>query len=709
MLSIRYDGDELRLIIRYKSRTASIEMNELEFERLVSADPSQQLVFILNKLKPREIKIDDINYLSQHVKEAFRRAYIEYKRNKVGIFGRQRVFEPPSRARVFIEKQLLMLTNPIPEIWQNGVSVRLYGYPPSITSVIKDVLVNRHDAVVGENKRIRFEEILLINGIDPNKPYEVNIINEPWLYVYKSNDIIIISREYLGVGEVEVYLKPVTLDELRQIYEELSDPQKNMFIRVLGRRFGIKRSNEESDESYRERVLNAATRVTFMAYRGVPDDIADYFIARWREIIAKAFPEETDQFMRLIYSGLVLPYPEVKIAPHMCIFTNTNAGKSLLYYLITGEQAYTDATPVSLAGGIDPATRKPAKGVLEGRDLPLQIEGLESSTARQTLSLLINYMKSGEILRASGVRTIKTRGLAPIIFTGNIVSTTRALTIQTLIKEGLLDNPEALSSRMIMFYRECRQITRFDLSELERTWSIIRCIRDNPTLKTILKRIWFTRQVVEWITEPDAIDVRIECRTELTDLCHYLEGMTRNISPRLKALAFNIVLFNNLDKIWKLRDKPSELQNLALELVLEARRVYSTLKGYLIESIGNILEDMNLITKGVIVTQLPTYLKILVLAAYKYVNKHSIMTPVVVTLDSMGEEINEAGREMGTKYSHASVKKLVEKNLPALTQGFMQQALSRAGISLSKQEDKILVGIDPQYLTEDLVKAITEM
>ena len=540
-------------------------------------------------------------------------------------------FTTPSETTLYLKKLLHVVYNEIIEVWQNGYLTIIDEGTPRANSQIYDIINNRKVAEVyyGDYaEQVSWRTILEKYGIDPDTPYIVRVKRIPWYFFYiTDNNRLVITDRHYKLGYVKCYVNICTKEKIAKIFEEITDIDLNTLSTIIRKHLKLKVGKEEIDyEKLAER--------TYIAEEQLEDNVLDYFLepTTWNNVLEKAFPRDLDPLIRETYKGETLPFTNIQYSPHLIIYTNTKAGKTTLANAIN--KAYANVTPITLIGGVDPKTKTPTPGVIHGQDVMIQIESLESKSADETLRYALTYMSHGFVSRAVGLHDISSVGTAPLVFTGNTLSGSLA-EFQNSLKL-LINNPEGLGSRTILFYKSnCREAKNIPNEEFNNAWKIIRGVRSNRKLKSKLRKIWNHPKVREFLLEdvklPEEVKINIETLPkEYSYVQIYLKNMVKYCSWRLRALALNNVLLDYLPKIWF-----NNIENVVDEIIEEAEEKLEVFKGFLIYSIGQIVKDVKLIEQGEILSTLPYYVRVVIYGIAKYVNEHGefLDNEFVISLD----------------------------------------------------------------------------
>ncbi len=678
--------------------------------------PKQTKWLIENGILSNEVigKIGDLleaqEKLIPSIMEALRQALLDLKRKRLGLQS-TRIFAAPRKQEVFIKKLLKEVWKKVPQVVQDGKTrVLCVDCSPDRAEDLMNALKEKNDYA---------REILEALGLDPNKPIEGPLaLMLPHLFIYETNSgDLIFSRTPLQEGLVELYLWPLAENELFDLLDDLPRFEDSEIIATLQRFFNIDIPRKIRDDYSQLRsnvILDAArTGKIFLADRGLPEEYIRYYLNndKWREIVEQAFSfDQIDLFIMNFYKSLAIPFPRefMDYAPHSLLFTNTNVGKSTLYELVTGEGALSSATPVSLAGGIDPKSKKPFKGIIHGRHKALQIEGLESGQEQETLKLLLDYMKRGVAERAAAGRIIKSVGASPIILTGNVRRTEkkRGLTFQALINMGALSNPEALGSRALPFYLDGLVELRFSRHKrriIEGAWEQIRAVTDSSTILRLVSSVWNNDIILSWLEEPDLpLDVEIQEIEGYEDLVSYLKVVREEYYTRLKGLSLNAAIFDYLGELYEAKSTAKWIEVIK-KVLAKAQEYYEFFKKYLVESIAELAEDYRRVA-AVRWELLPNYVKAFIEGVYRYVievNSGS-SAEFTIELDQLDEYIERAAE--GRIKRPRDAPRLIKKRIEDLIKGGYARILEKLGIILTISENKTKVHVDPRPLLSFMEK-----
>lgn len=578
--------------------------------------------------------------------------WLEFKVKEYGLGVEEIHRILPPKTRIFIEKELGTIYSKKFIAYVKGTTRVFYPKNPA--------------EAIAYSCRIRSGDIgakKLFGDLGPEAIIQEDPV--PYLHIYKLRGGIGLAYTSIGYGVREVRLLPITLTDLDRLKEELG-PEYDHLLSIIYKTYRIKEGGEGIKKVFHN---------IYWLETGLTRDLVNQLLREYNEYIEIFKHIEGIDWLIEYYKAMILPWFNPYYSPHALIVSPTNTGKTILYRLMTGEDPYTDITPVSLVGGIDPGTKKPLLGILHGRIKALQIERLEAKTSGETLSLLIDYMKSGVAKRGVGIRTIEARGSAPIIFTGNPVGTGRALKIQDWLNLGLLKNPEALGSRLLLFYTEERRELRIpkDIDKIE----VIREIGYSSFIIKRLRKIWSHPRVETWLFDKEILYINEIDKTEVIgDLYHYIKVLVREFAPRLKALALNNILVDHLD----------DLDNLD-EILDKANAKYEFFKQQLLNSIVNVLAEYKIINPTTLALNLPKLLIKMIISINKYINDNMIFQErVVIPLKNIMDTMKKLGFRLTLKHR---LKQYISK---------YERELKHLGIIYSV--DKELVIVDTTLLNQ---------
>ena len=644
--------------------------------------------------------------------EALRRALLDLERKKLHLES-IKTLAAPRKQEIFIRRLLKEIRKKVPQVFQDGKTrVLCIDCPMSQAHALIKVLSGESEYANPYGEVIDAKKILAAAGLDPDKPQEQPLILLlPHLFIYEtSSGELIFSRIPLPEGEVSLYLWKMTLSDLHSLLEDLPQYEQEDIKAII--RKALKIAIAENDDSS---IWSYAveTNKLFYADRGLPEKYIKYYLDKdkWKELAQLAFSfDQIDPFITNFYKSLAIPFPRefMDYAPHSLLFTNTNVGKSTLYELVTGEGALSSATPVSLAGGIDPRSKKPFKGIIHGRHKALQIEGLESGQEQETLKLLLDYMKRGVAERAAAGRIIKSVGASPIILTGNVRRTERkrGLTFQALINMGALSNPEALGSRVLPFYLDGLVELRFSRRKkriIEGAWEQIRAVTDSSTVLRLVSSVWNNDIILSWLEEPDLpLDVEIQEIEGYEDLVSYLKVVREEYYTRLKGLSLNAAIFDYLGELYEAKSTAKWIEVIK-KVLAKAQEYYKFFKKYLVESIAELAEDYRRVA-AVRWELLPNYVKAFIEGVYRYVievNSGS-SAEFTIELDQLDEHIERAAE--GRIKRPRDAPRLIKKRIEDLIKGGYARVLEKLGIILTISENKVKVRVDPRPLLSFMEK-----
>jgi len=524
-------------------------------------------------------KADGFLELEQKVNEAVEQAKEEWVNYKKAMGLKYEVVEAklPPKSKVFIEKRIDAISTKKYTIMIGSTQITYYARTPKESQEIDDLIFDSPKSGVEYILSKLGKQVNI--GADVEAPTANKI---PYLMIYKLDDGVGLSYNPLPtLGKVDARLYPLTRQKLDELKAELGRDYDKLIRSIQGAlKIGSgKKEDEEGGED--EELLREIARHVYIIETGLRDSEVRRLLNDLPEFLKLWNSIEADPFIKEFYRAMILPWFTPAYLPHTLLITPTNTGKSSLYEWAIGEKALTDVSPITLAGGIDPDTRKVFLGILHGRDKAIQIESLESNTARETVSLLVNYMKSGSVRRGVAGKVFETEGSSPLILTGNPHKVGRAYRLQDWLNKGLLKEPQPLGSRLLLFYLEEAKPLKY----IDNAYSLLEPLREiasSSLIKRELRKVWDNPRIKSWLREGDKpIELSIGLGKELGDLSMYIETLAREYHVRLKALALNNVLVDYLDK-------PDEKIEEILDKAVEK---YKWFKQYLAISINTALAE----------------------------------------------------------------------------------------------------------------------
>jgi len=586
--------------------------------------------------------------------------------------------ELPSKTKVFIDKEVFVISNWRFILKLDSRKIIYIPQSPAEAYMLLDhyYMGNREEAV----KYILEKRGLGETGV---KAVIESIEPIPFLYVYLLNkNYIGLSPIKLGLGELEARLKPFTLEDYDRLREELG-PEFNRLGPRIAKALGIKYDPRSQEP------ISEARQFIFWIERGIPEDILEKLL---KVVYPKAIELwdklEAHELLRAIYKAMILPWPRGEDLPHLLLITPTRSGKSGLYYLATGEEPYINATSVSLIGGYDANSRSFIIGKLNGRDIALQIESIETDKARDLAEYLIEYMRAGKTRRSVLGRDIQVEGSAPLIFTGNPAGEgKRGVKLQDWINYGLLKNPEALGSRLLLFYLiEAPRIDSIP-EELKAKMRIIWEIARSSQVKRLIAEKWDSPLVKDWLRESDSpIPIPVYPNEALTTLFQYLNELAKHYWRGLKALALQIAIANNLHRLGEIAEE---------DLITEADKTYLLLKDYLVKSIEIAVSDISKNAYSDINVRVKTWPNLLqkaLIGINDILNKRAIGSgkaeiPLTEILKALGEKGLIKLRPSSNPYSSYNIR--LKQYMKA-----KEKELEEIGITLAESTNMVIVDIE---------------
>jgi len=283
-------------------------------------------------------------------------------------------------------------------------------------------------------------------------------------------------------NKISIYLTPHTIDQLNRVFKK-----------VLGKIFYDYERNTIVSSISNDSILWVSHRL--------PEPILMAIAKEWDRHLEQLF-EPYDKTLAQFYKAYIIEYPYPRVAPHAVCITNPHVGKSTLAQHLG--LRLDRATPVAIAGGMNPETRKLEEGIVHGVRYLVQIEGLESGKEIDTIRYALNLMAMGIAESGVGTRTIVTRTSAPFVFTANTSSMTkdREAEAAKLLYNLSYENPMALAHRVsIPLYLPDLATVKM-VSPSEEWVSIARVIRvfRSATYDRYAK-IFYNKKVLDWLSE----------------------------------------------------------------------------------------------------------------------------------------------------------------------------------------------------------------
>lgn len=655
--------------------------DKLLVEKLIQAASS---IIDLSNIQTLTTLTTELAVNKTTIKEELERAWRDYISGKMGvkITEYDNVLVPKSH--VFIEKQLKCVVNKyliiVHELGKKPVIVGQNLSPRQQAKLIHELTTNTS-----------ILEELGIRSDNSSKLY-VYVRKYPYLFFHKSDNNIIISHKPLHRGDIQLRLRVLTRNELVKILEEIPENDLRAIAWEVAKALRseellkeyFKLHKDDYENACKSFFLSNANKI-FYAETGLPKDYVDYYMSFWRKYLERIHELiEVDPLIKIIYQAMILEWFKPEYSPHVLLITSTNAGKTLLYREFVGRDPLSDVTPKTLVGHFSQEERKVVRGILHGQRLAVQIESLETKTAREVLTMLIDYMKSGRACRGVG-REICVEGSAPIILTGNIVMKKKAPTLQTWMKLGLMDNPEALSSRLLLFYKSTKKLSIKDVKDFRKLTEIIREIRDSNVISSKLRMIWSLPLIDEWLNKPDTLHVDVLLDENLSELQQYLEGLARNFAPRLRALALNAALVDHLDQIhYNTVDHVAE--NLIPKILEKAQEYYEILRLELATSIDTVQEEYSLTDPTLLALNLQKPYVKLILAVHDYMNKNALnKEEISIPIDEALKILEEEGEK--------HIKQLKYRIVKQYWNNTVENTLSKLGLRLVFSSDNVEVHV----------------
>jgi len=676
--------EDIPSIVKDNVKLITTMIKALTKELNINAEDIVEYTEFITRLTTRS------NELASKLMEAYRRYH--YRLMGIGVRELEEILIP--KEEIYIERQLKTIINNyliiLHELGKKPIIVGYGSTPKEMHQLIK-ALQNR------DSGAIEIFEKLGVKDIDISKVKAI-IRPIPYLRAYKSGDIIILSREPLPRGEISLRLRIPTEKELIKMFEEIPDIDVERLIKeilaVLGIRYDyfIKSINKggtiELPTLVNHFIERYSTRIV-IGERGLDKEYVDHYMMYWRDHIERVFKLiDGDPLIITVYKAMILPYyGKGDWIPHLLLLTLTNAGKTYLYRLFVGRDPLSDATPKSLVASYSLEEKRIVRGILHGRHLAVQIESLESNTAKTLLAFLLDYMKSGIASRSLFGREVAVKGKAPVILTGNTVKIKKkAYTLQNWINLGLLKNPEALSSRLLIFYKDTKRLQVKNEKELEQLCKVIRELRDSSIVRNKLRQLWKLPEIENWIETPDKLDIDIAMEEELGDLKQYFEGLKENVYKRLKTLALNNVLVDYLDQIYY--NDTDYIRNVLLPQILEdAQEVYEILKVELIDSIKNIQLEYSFKDPTSIALSLTKPFRQLLVSINDYLHKQVLNKDIEkIDLDDLIEFMKNQGIKK-TKHIKYKIKTTIGSDP-------IDKWLKSMGVFMVITDNKVTITID---------------
>jgi len=603
--------------------------------------------------------------------------------------------ELPRKAKVYIDAEIYVVNN-----WRFHLKIgsKKVSYTPKTPAEAIEI---RKKYDVRETREFVVKEMLEKLGLDA-KVYSENPVESvepvPYLYAYLMNkkSFAGLSRERLELGEQRVILRPITVEDYDKLREELGPELSRLGKKIAG---ALKiEYNSSSDEPF-----SASREYVFWIEKELPEELIEKAL---KVIYPKAIELwnklEAHELLKNMYKADIIPWPDGEYAPHRLLISPTKSGKSGLYYLATGENAINKTTSVSLVGGYESKSGNLFIGKLHERGIAVQIESLETDKASDLAEYLVEYMRTGKARRLVIGRDIGISGTAPLIFTGNPASEGKTgVKLQDWINYGLLRNPEALGSRLLLFYLiDAPRIEEFP-EELEERMRIVWEIVRSKYIKRLVAKKWRSPEVEAWLKERDApIPIPVSLSESLAILLQYLKSLSIFYWKQLKALALQTAIADNLHRLEEISDE---------ELIDEAEKYYAFYKEWLVKSIEvavsdiskNVYSDINIRVKT-----WPSLLQKALIGINDILNKRAINSgkteiPSTEILKTLGEKGLIKLRSSSNPYSSYNIR--LKQYMKA-----KEKELGEIGITLAESTNMVIVdieafkGLDIEGLIENL-------
>ena len=614
---------------------------------------------------------------------------------------------------------------------KNGLEIKISEKPPTQEIVLTELIhvINneyivlkmddgKHYILAPKTPReaselIKKSDMELLGFLDRLNLPTSNIIKEkytisyPYLHAYLSEGRIIFSRTPLRQGTIIARLRVPRKDELEELFDSIPDRELYQLLAKISKALTlplpsiptIKTEEEHPGRKDLEAVIPILKQQVLEDTRlriievGLTGEEYRQAIENWKTIIHELDNtiERIDPLIENFYKAMSLHYYKPHYMPNTILITSTNAGKTTLYKILVEKDPgpIGDTTSVSLVPHYNTITRVLEQGILHNRTKAVQIEKTETALAREEADIINEYMKSGETARSILGKTIKMRGTGPIIFTGNIKrGPNKILGLQATLMEQLMNNPEALSSRLLLFYKETEQLKIKDSKKLQELGEIIRGVIDHPDTLQKLRRIWEYTQVIEWLEKEDEpLEIEFTDTNGTGDLYskikQYITGLAKHYHKPLKALALNRALYDHLDEIIL----EENLEDKLPRIIEEAREHYDHLKQELYMGIHEALNEIITKDPHKIIRNLSLYTQRTILAAIEHVEKHPEnqrthgKTIVDIDIQVALEEHIQEKPELYGKIRPRHVKKHLKQNLPHL-----RRTLEDAGIHIYEDD-----------------------
>jgi len=391
--------------------------------------------------------------------------------------------------------------------------------------------------------------------------------------------VVLDTDGYVNVKNLDMAL--VSEEDPKSLAEYLKDLPDRERARVVGvlRSWGIKSDN-----------LDIPTELTKakIAFRPVPrlKDPSILTNIDWHELVESivAWKCRKDERLKLVHKSHLIRGSDQRLNDHSLQFTNSGPGKTEFYD--KAGYRFDKVTPRSFLG-FAKSPEEVYPGVIDGTELPIGIDQIESQGAQQILSYLFSAMVQGEGKVSSGSVSFTVKTSSTFNILGNPVGyasdTTKSF--GSLI-EHMSFNP-AIGSRfgLIVYGKDFQPIERESrtLDGWEDAFRLFRAVEEFalPSLREIREHArtweWMKQEIPQYFETVRSIVEGVENET----VHDFLMEHARGAQPRIRNAALNVALAEHLKEIAL---KEYELD----ELLGEADDYLSRLVDCNIQSIINI-------------------------------------------------------------------------------------------------------------------------
>ncbi len=358
---------------------------------------------------------------------------------------------------------------------------------------------------------------------------------------------------FINPSVSKVALIGMDSEEVSKIIQELPKKKREHIVKILESWWGTE-LDKNSPEAITRKIVESG-----LMLRPLPR-LKDPRILRkinWKSFVDQltAYKAEKDPRIKLVHKSHLFRGIIPRINPNSLEFTNGGTGKTLFYHTI-GE-CFDKVTPKSFLG-FAKSPEEIFPGIIDGMEVPIGIDQIESQGAPQIMRYLFNAMEHGWGYVGSGAVKFKVTTTSIFAILGNPIGDTRNPDKSFALMIRHLSHNPALGRRfgIILYGRDFKRVKELDggpavIDEWREAVDFFRAVEEYALPR--LKKIISSKQVWNWLFTPiegyeDSVLDLLD-GVENIEVTSFLEEHTKGAQHRLRAAALFVALADNLDKV----------------------------------------------------------------------------------------------------------------------------------------------------------------